>query len=221
MVEQQLLDYIRTSQQSGMSLDTIKQDLLSAGWIQDQIDKAFRVVNIPKPSVPVPSSPLINPWVATPAKKEVSRPNPTSPYSALLGVTLFVSLLILVDNAIGDITNLFLPGQISTYGTITIIPTESISTVLIVRGILVLSFWGLTSLLYFSFRDHSEKFRILLTPYYITAGWVLIELLFYVGGYLLSTSSTFGVYVVLGMIIAVLTGGTWGVQKYIHNKTIQ
>jgi len=219
MAEQQLIDYIRTSQQSGMSLDAIKQDLLSAGWIRDQVDEAFRIVNIPKPPVPVPSSPLTNPWVTKPTKKEVYRPNPTSPYSGLLGVTLFVSLLILVDNAISDITNLFLPVPTLSYG---VVPTESISTALIARGISVLVFWGLTSLLYFSFRDRSEKFKILLTPYYITAGWVLVGLLFYVGNYLLSTSSTFGVYIVLGMIVLALTGGTWGVQKYIHtNKTIQ
>lgn len=205
-----------------MSSDTIKQDLLSAGWIQDQIDEAYRVMSVPKPPVPIPPSSLTNPWVTTPTKKEVYRLNPTSPYSALLGVTLFLSLLILVNNAISDITKMFLPDQTSDVFRYGAVPAESISTALIARGVSVLLFWGLTSLLYFSFRERSEKFKILLTPYYITAGWVLVELLFYVGSYLLSTSSTFGVYIVLGMVILALTGGTWGVQKYMHaNKTIQ
>lgn len=108
MAEQQLLDYIRTSQQSGMSLDTIKQDLLSAGWTQNQVDEAFRVVNIPRPSVPVP------PTIAT-AKNFTPRKQYTSPYSGLLAVVLVVSLLILAQNAVTDILDKFAPSA-NNYG---------------------------------------------------------------------------------------------------------
>lgn len=99
MVKQQLIDYIRTSQQGGMSLDVIKQDLLSVGWNQSQIDEACQAVNIPKPSISILS----------PTKSSVSRKYYTSPFSAMLAIVLVLSLLILAQNVVTDILDRFAP----------------------------------------------------------------------------------------------------------------
>ena len=101
MAEQQLIDYIRTSQQGGMSSDVIKQGLLSAGWAQSQIDEAYQVVNIPKPSTPTP----------IPTKSFTTRKRYTSPYSWMLALVLVLSLLILVQNAVTDTLDRFAPDE--------------------------------------------------------------------------------------------------------------
>lgn len=103
MAEQQLIDYIRTSQQSGISSDTIKEGLLSAGWNQGQIDEAYQAINIPK--LPIPSAP-------SPAERStITRKRYTSPYSAMLALVLVLSLLILAQNAVTDILDRFAPNK--------------------------------------------------------------------------------------------------------------
>jgi len=198
MAERQLIDYIHTSQQSGMSSDVIKQGLSSAGWTQGQIDEAFQVVNTPKPPVPVP--PSVVPKRATSKKKY------SSPYSLMLAIVLVVSLLILAQNAVTDILDRFAPN------------TTSPSFRMILHAIIVLPFWIITFFLSISLKEDRKKYGSLLTAYYITSGWLLISLFFNVAGYIYNSNSTIGVYVVFGMLAVILTGGIWGVQKYRHNS---
>ena len=107
MAEQQLIDYIRTSQQGGVSFDQIKQELLSAGWSQGQIEDAYRVINVPKPPTPVPT-PTQTPLVT---KSFAPKKIYTTPYSVMLSLVLVVSLLILTQNAVTDILDRFAPSQ--------------------------------------------------------------------------------------------------------------
>ena len=103
MAEQQLIDYIRTSQQGGISFDQIKQELLSAGWSQGQIEDAYRVISIPKPPTSVPTltpTPLVT-------KSFAPKKIYTTPYSVMLSLVLVVSLLILTQNAVTDILDRF------------------------------------------------------------------------------------------------------------------
>ncbi|MDP4001490.1 MAG: hypothetical protein Q8P69_00370 [bacterium] len=260
MAEQQLIDYIRTSQASGMSLDIIKQDLLSAGWTQDQIDEAFRVVNVPKPSVPVPLSVSVTQTSSVPKKRY------TSPYSGLLAVVLVVSLLILAQNAVTDILDRFAPSEDNYYKSqeyndyqkdlsdyevknrVTYSPSNSDSyyewnkqrTIkmkeldekyraqykthsvspsfrMILNAIIVLPFWIITFVLFIFLKEERRKHEALLGSYYVTSGWLLIFLFFNVAQYIWRSNTVIGVYVVLGMLVAILTGAIWGVQKYRHS----
>lgn len=54
MADSQLIEYIKKSQEAGVSWDTIKQDLMSAGWTADQIEEAHKILNIPKLPAPTP-----------------------------------------------------------------------------------------------------------------------------------------------------------------------
>lgn len=261
MVEQQLIDYIRTSQASGMSLDLIKQDLLSAGWASDQIDEAIRIISIPRPSVPTPPS-VEKPKIYTPKKRY------TSPFSVLLAVVLVVSLLILSQNAVTDLLDRFAPSEdnyyksqeyddyqkaLSDYETKNRViysysnpnsdsyykweeqrrikmkeldeqyreqyKTHSVSPSfrMILNAVIVLPFWILTFVLFMSLKEDRRKYEALLGSYYVTSGWLLIFLFFSVAQYIWRSNTVIGVYVVLGMLVVILTGAIWGVQKYRHS----
>lgn len=256
MAEQQLIDYIRISQQGGISWDTIKQDLLSAGWNQGQIDEAQRIINISKPSIPTKSS--------------VSRQRYTSPYSTILAAVLVLSLLILAQNAVTDILNRFAssengfyPSQeyqdyeksladyekaapralkysdqlvyqqdisnwykqkyekeqalFEKYQTQYKAHTASPSFRMILNAVIVLPFWIITFLLFVSLKGNRKKYESLLGAYYVTSGWLLIFLFFNVARYIWYSNTVIGVYVVLGMLVVILTGAIWGVQKYRHS----
>lgn len=245
MAEQQLVDYIRTSQQGGMSLDAIKQDLLSAGWNQGQIDEAYQAVNIPKPLIPT----------LLPTKSSMLRKHYTSPYSMMLSLVLVISLLILTQNAVTDILNRFaaeatprrfLNSQeykefkqrvngnykqgvvnfnsgsdynsfYNQYFEIYKKRTASPSFRMMLNAIIVLPFWITTFLLFLSVKEERKKYGVLLWSYYVTSGWLLIFLLFNVARYIWTSNTVIGVYVVLGMLVLILTGAVLGVQKYRHS----
>ena len=261
MAEQQLIDYIHTSQQSGISSDTTKQNLLSVGWSQDQVDEAYQVINIPKPPIPTP---------VIASKSSVSRKKYTSPYSWLLALVLVVSLLILAQNAVTDILDRFAPSadkyfssqeyvdyqkavadyektapKASEYSDTHIYNqaysewykqryakerslydqyqaqyktrASSPSFRMIFNAILVLPFWIITFLFFISLKGEHKKYEALLGAYYITSGWLLIFLFFNVARYIWYSDTVMGVYVVLGMLVIILTGAIWGVQKYRHS----
>lgn len=103
MVDPQLIEYIKKSQESGVSWDTIKQDLMSAGWTADQIEEAHKVLSTPQLPVPAPKLEVGQ------AKIVHRKKNYASPYSVLLAIVLLVSLLILTQNAVSDILKKFTP----------------------------------------------------------------------------------------------------------------
>lgn len=251
MVEQQLIDHIRTSQQGGMSLDAIKQGLLSAGWNQGQIDEAYQVINIPKPPIPTP----------LPTKGSAPRKRYTSPYSVMLALVLVLSLLILAQNAVTDILDRFAPNKgafnnFQEYADYQRAQQQKIADLdrqmpkqanyqnfddynydqyydqyysqykskivspsfrMILNAIIVLPFWIITFLLFVSLKEERKKHEALLGAYYVTSGWLLIFLFFNVARYIWYSDTVMGVYIVFGMLVVILTGAVWGIQKYRHS----
>ena len=245
MAEQQLIDYIRTSQQGGVSFDDIKRELLSAGWSQNQIDDAFRAINVPRPPTPTP--------LAT--KSFTPKKIYTTPYSVMLSLVLVVSLFILTQNAVTDILDRFAAeatprgflnsqeykefkqrindnykqGIVSLnsnsdynsfynqYFEVYKKHTASPSFRMMLNAIIVLPFWIVTFLLFLSVKEDRKKYGVLLWSYYVTSGWLLIFLFFNVARYIWNSNTVIGVYVVLGMLVVILTGAVWGVQKYRHS----
>lgn len=88
---------------------------------------------------------------------------------------------------------------------------------MMLNAIIVLPFWIITFLLFISVREERKKYGVLLWSYYITSGWLLIFLFFNVARYIWTSNTVIGVYVVLGMLVVILTGAVWGVQKYRHS----
>ncbi len=274
MIDEQLTQYIRKSQEIGLSWDTIKNDLLSAGWPVEQVDEAYRILNIPKPPTFTPPSP-----VPLPTNKSV-KINHTSPFSKILMPVLVIALLILSQNIVVDILNKFAQGEdelarnfrnskeyqdynieidklVVKYPYRTDYSDEgaylaefenyeeklklknektqtlyneyydkykkssgrvrSISFKLILHALIVAPFWIITFLLYAFLKEDRKRYEVLLGAYYITSGWLLIALLFNVARYIWYSDTVLGVYIVLGMLVVVLTGAVWAIQKYRHS----
>ncbi len=280
MADPQLIEYIKKSQEAGVSWDTIKQDLVSAGWAVDQIEEAYKVLNIPKPPVPAPKL-EVSPIEPVRKKKFYS-----SPYSVLIAIVLLVSLLILARNAVSDILDKFTPTardidsgflQSSEYQSYSAVskgtepqhpqdirarglfgddeneqynqavrdypnnfavwqkqdralfdkyfseyqkkrPISSPSFRLILHAILVLPLWVITFLFSIFLKEERKKYEVLLVPYYLTSGWLLIYLFFSVAYYIYNADTVWGVYTVFAMLAAILTGAIWGIQRYRHHQ---
>lgn len=277
MVDPQLIEYIKKSQEAGVSWDTIKQDLLSAGWTADQTEEARKVLSVPKPPVPAPKLEVSQ------AKIVHRKKTYASPYSVLLAVVLLVSLLILTQNAVSDILDKFTPltkditsdflrsseyqtysvskglepqypryygggGSVTDYGQYNQEVRDyqnnhavwqkqerelynkylseyqqkhrpsSPSFRLTLHAVLVLPLWIITFLFSIFLKEERKKYEALLVPYYLISGWLLVYLFFNVAVYIYSANTVWGVYVVLALLAAILTGAIWGIQKYRHRQ---
>lgn len=222
MVDPNLTNYIKSSKSQGASDGVIKQALLNAGWQEQQISDAFSLINLQDaPSPPAPSHayqpPSANPQpqaIRRTAKRSEPRPPKlTSPYSSLLSVVLFVSLMILMNNLIYDLVK-FVDPNVSGGAYFTSFSSGKASMSLTVSSFVIVPFWFITFLLNHFYREKRKRLGVLLMPYYITSGWLLVWLLFQVGFMLLNSDATFGVYFVLILLGAVLTGVTWAFQRY-------
>jgi hypothetical protein len=80
-----------------------------------------------------------------------------------------------------------------------------------------LPFLFVAFVLHGSFSKDNKRYLIISQPYFITAAFLLVRLLWDTSAYILNTNATYGVYVVLVLIIGVLTGIILFVQKYIKN----
>ena len=196
MLDQNLVTYIKVSLSEGKSHELIKQSLLANGWQEAMIDEAFNFqatqstdsVHVAASNVPS-TKPLL-----------FYRPATNSPFSVLLALVLTGTLFILTNRIVTDISNHF---------------DESITSNLIVNGFIVLPFLLLAFLLHTSFGFDNKRYLILSRPYYIIAAWLLIRLLFKVSKYLLDANSAYGVYIVLGLIVGVLTVMVIFIQHYL------
>ena len=230
MVDPNLIKYIKDARLQGASDDVIKQVLLNTCWQEQQINDGFVFINLesasPIPSAPVPTSPSVSPELAQPqisgqpVKEKISiKPRTDSPYASLLAVVLFLSLMILMNNLIYDLIDYFDPSIDYNTPAYSSFSSGDPSIKLTVSAFVVVPFWFITFLLYYFY--HDKKLKVLLSPYYVTSGWLLIWLLFQVSLLLLSSNATFGVYFVLILMGVVLTGVVWGIQRYRNlNKEI-
>jgi len=194
MIDNNLLEYIRLAQQQGHTKEMIKQSLVANGWQGDMVEEAFGMVHQPVGASAAQSTISAQPIIRH-YKSSIN-----SPLSVLLAIVLAVALFTLTNKVITDISDFYV---------------YNITANLIVNGVIVLTFLLLAFTLHFTIGEKNEKYLILSRPYYLISGWLLIRLLYEVSKYLLNQDTAYGVYVVLILIIAVLTGMVVFVQKFI------
>ncbi len=216
MVNKELVEYIKQAKLAGHAEDTIKQALVLQGWQDSDIVQAFALEKLgsmaPAPSVPVPPAPAqvstepMRPIIVTPQVQRPvivarpKRPQINSPLSVLLAIILFFSLLTLVNRIISDINS----------------NVADVSSRLALDAFVVVPFLLIAFLIHYSFSQDNKKFLIISQPYDLVAGWLVVRLLFYVSQFILDKNSTYGVYIVLILIIAALTGIVVFVQRIVR-----
>ena len=211
MANPELLQYIKTVQVQGFSESTIREALVKSGWPQNDIDEAFRELN-PSASV-IPSIPVA-PVLSTEHPQTLNSFNNSiagsaidksleynSPFSIGLAIILFGTLMVLINKIIDD-SALF---------------TASVNGKLIFDAVLVVPFLLIAFMLHGSLARDGKRYLIISQPYFVTAAFLVVRLLWDTSAYILNANAAYGVYVVLLLVIAVLTGIIIFVQKYIKN----
>lgn len=214
MANQQLTQYIESVQSQGFTETTIREVLLKNGWNIVDINDAFSYLQLSKESLTAGAP--IAPGHITPSEhpspktsdafigmydpmSSVKRVEYNSQFSAGLAVVLVVAIMILLNKVIDD----------ASYYTTTV-NAQLIFDTLIVMPFLLIAF-----ILHESFSGTGKRYLLVSQPYFIVSAVLLVRLLWDTSKYILNTSATYGVYVVLIMIILVLTGSILFVQKYI------
>ena len=194
MANDSLLQYIKAAQAQGFSRDSIHDVLIKNGWQIGDVDLAFDaiagVVNTPvvsrqKDQATVP-----------PIKAE---PEYNSPYSIGLAAVVCIGLFIL--------SNKFIVDMISS--------NRNINEVLILDALIILPSLLIAILLHTVFSKGQKQFLILSKPYFIASGYLLVRLLWDTSRYILNANVTYGIYIVLALIILVLTAIIIFVRNYI------
>lgn len=214
MANQKLVDYIETVGGQGFSEPMIRDVLAKNGWHDQDVNDAFSYIRMVKEtmasSAPVPDQPAkidvsvimpsINKQASTQTVNNAFEYN--SPYSIGLAIILFGALLVLINQIIDD----------SAWFT------SSVNGKLIFDALLILPFLLVAFILHGSFHTEERKhFLIISQPYFLVSAFLLVRLLWDTSAYILDKNATYGVYVVLALIIAVLTGAIIFIQKYIKN----
>lgn len=216
MPDLNLLNYVKSARAKSVPYENIKQALVLTGWNEAAIDeaivvvKAFEAQNYPAPATGGTQIAQSSVYIA-PAKKKSLRLG--HPLSGLLALVLGVSLFILCNKAVTDILDYFGPDK-DNYG-------KSVGNgfELVMAAVLIVPFLLLSAGLYWSLHESKKKYNVLTTPYLIISGWLVVRLLFRVSAFILDKQTTYGVYIVLAMIIAVLTSIIIFIQKYVrHNN---
>ncbi|OGE87581.1 MAG: hypothetical protein A3J07_02580 [Candidatus Doudnabacteria bacterium RIFCSPLOWO2_02_FULL_49_13] len=203
MLEQSLINYIKSALAEGRNGSEIRQALLGHGWQAGDVDQALSLlVSHGQSSAPSAPAPALAPvtFGEISSAIPIARTNFISPYSYLLELVLFFALLILGNKAISDIHTHF--------------PTD-INGRLIFDALVVIPFLLAATTLHMSFLHSKERFRVLSEPYYLVAGWLIVRLLWNASKYILDKNAVYGVYIVLLLVVAVLTGIVFFIQKYI------
>lgn len=189
MINKDIVSYIRAQQKLGISQQVIIDNLKQAGWSGEVISDSYNDV-IANNTIPQPEKVEV---------KQVEVESVNSPYSSILSAVLVISLFILTNGIFSDIKNM--------------VATEN--KILLLQGLFVIPFLLAAFLLHSSFREQKKRFEILSYPYFIISAWILLRLLWKVGQNIWEANNALGVYIVLGMVIAVLTGVIIFVQRYI------
>lgn len=194
MANDSLLQYIKAAQAQGFSRDSIHDVLIKNGWQIGDIDLAFDaiagVVNTPVVSRQKDQA------TVSPIKAE---PEYNSPYSIGLAAVVCIGLFIL--------SNKFIVDMISS--------NRNINEVLILDALIILPSLLIAILLHTVFSKGQKQFLILSKPYFIASGYLLVRLLWDTSRYILNANVTYGIYIVLALIILVLTAIIIFVRNYI------
>ena len=215
MTNPTLLNYIKQKRSEGTPDENIRHVLLAKGWNAADIEAAFSEIDAPTPpktpgSIPPPPPGNFHPAAMNAYHTRVQamsmhkKPRLYSPYSFLLAILLTILLFILSGRIARDVMDL---GH-----------SEDLS--LILESGIVLVFVGIALYLHKTLEQKSKKFLILAQPYYIAAGYMVLRLLYHASVYILDRNVTYGIYIVLVLIIAVLSGVILFLQKYIKHHDL-
>jgi len=218
MINQTLVDYIKSVKAQGYENAAIIEALHNNGWQDKDINEAFGFISLSAQTPTVPtaspmkSEPNPEPWKAVP-EEAVKNPeiekvreepiiNYNSPFSIGLAIVLFVSLYILVNKVIHDVGIQY---------------SNDINSILLLDAIITIPFLFVSFLLYGMVSQDRKKLIIVCKPYFIVSAFLFLRLLWHTGAYILDKNATYGVYIVLIMAILVLTGFVVFLQRFLKS----
>lgn len=214
MANEQITKYIETVQAQGYNDATIRDVLSKNGWQLQDIDDAFQYVRLSKASLSAqaPVAPGAASAVSINDNKEkiIStifdkntqvKASDNSPFASGLAVVLVCAMMILLNKIIDDA---------SFY-------TNTINSQLVFDTMIVIPFLLAAFIIHESYSSYGKRYLLMSQPYFVVSAALLVRLLWDTSKYILNTSATYGVYIVLVMIILVLTGSILFVQKYIKS----
>ena len=224
MIDKGLINYIKEAQAKGFSNEVVQQALLGAGWSEAQVSEAIQVVLLENSApAPTPASiPAIPEIPKTSLDKSIIPEEPVSkkhiaelysPYSKIVSSVLIFSLFILLYNLINDLVDPYKTAYANNYFSFS-------PEALIAESLIIIPFWGLTFFLSYKLQEWGKKFNILLFPYFLNSGWLLIKLLWDVSRFILDSSAAFGVYFVLILLAIILTGSVIFIQRFAHKHKV-
>lgn len=219
-MDPKLIDYIKKELSGGASEEKVRLSLKENGWTDQVLNDALSLVkkelqppaslNIPVPPPPAPlersprelhyapdskQSPNLKPQKVE-RPKEPKKPDLNSPYSVILSVGLLFSLFVLGNQVFSDLSDI-----------------ENLARKLAVEAAVFVPFLLITSVISFMVNSSGKRFKILVYPFYLLSGWLFLRLFGQTILYIYDKSATFGIYIALGLIIALLTGVIMFVQK--------
>jgi len=219
MANEQLTQYIETVSSQGFSEATIREVLAKNGWQNMDVNDAFSYVKLQKDSL-MAQAPKASPMMAPQETLSIEMNSvrndkilsnlydPTtqktvveynSTFSVGLAVVLIATMMILLNKIIDDAA----------------FYTTTINAQLIFDALIIIPFLLIAFILRESFPNTGRRYLLISQPYFIVSGVLLVRLLWDTSKYILNTNATYGVYVVLILIILILTGSILFVQKYI------
>jgi hypothetical protein len=211
MIDQSLLDYIKKNLAQGNAPEAIRHALLSNGWSEAQVSEAMTSAQltgeVPLPPVPhlvnspVPPPPPGQPGIHYQPRVVERKPELNSPYSVLLSGLLFVLIFVFSNRLIKDLSN-----------------DASQNFQLIAEALVTMLVLGSGFIIHKGLGEKSPKFLILARPYYAASIILVLRLLLHTSAYILDKNVTYGVYIVLVLVIAVLTGMILFLQKFIKKN---
>ncbi len=206
MANLELVKYIEAVSSQGFSESNIREVLAKKGWQASEIDEAFSHIKIMKsdmasqaPMAPGAIEHIPNTASSKPAPSQKKVVEYNSPFSIGLTVLLFISLMILINKFINDFEQY----------------TNTINSELLFSALIVLPFLLTAFLLHEAFVGTGKRYLIISQTYFVVSAFLLVRLLWDTSKYILNANASYGVYIVLFMIIIVLTGSVLFVQKYI------
>lgn len=220
-MDSKLIEYIKKELVGGNSEEKVRLSLKENGWADQALNDAFLFVrkelqppaplNIPVPPPPAPARQNINSadFHDVPAQRqsmprqrrterpaEPKKPDLNSPYSVILSVGLLLSLFVLGNQVFSDLSDI-----------------SDLARKLAIEAAIFVPFLLITSILSFMVNSSGKKYKILVYPFYLLSGWLFLRLFAQTIIYIYDQSATFGIYVALGLIIALLTGVILFVQR--------
>jgi len=206
MVNLELVKYIETVSGQGFPESNIHEVLIKNGWQSSDIEEAFSHIKMMKsdmaskaPMAPGAIHPTANTESLKPVLSQKKDVEYNSPFSIGLTVLLFISLMILINKFINDFEQY----------------TKTINSELIFDALIILPFLFTAFILHEIFVGTGKRYLILSQTYFVVSAFLLVRLLWDTSKYILNANASYGVYIVLVMIILVLTGSVLFVQKYI------